>query len=87
MSSQNTNPLKEFARLVPRLTKSETDDLLLYLKTILAIRRAYRGKSKPPSPEQWERLPYWAKWMIFCKAIWWSTLADIHGKFSRAKIT
>jgi hypothetical protein len=75
--------LKVFARSIPRLAKPEVDDLLLYLKTILAARRSYRGKVQPPSADQWEHLSYWQKWSLFASAVFWAFLADVNHKVSR----
>lgn len=77
------NALKVFARSIPRLAKPEVDDLLLYLKTILAARRSYRGKVQPPSADQWERFSYWQKWSIFARAVAWAFLEDVNRKASR----
>jgi hypothetical protein len=63
---------KEFVTLAYQLPPEDLRDLICYLKTRLAIRKACGDECKPLSLEQWYGLSHADRYMLF----WTATQAD-----------
>jgi hypothetical protein len=71
---------KLFKAAVEKTTLSELEimDVLLYMRVLACSRK---GRSyPPPSPEQWQRYPFWLKWKFLFIAGFFVKVYDLQKK-------
>lgn len=57
--------------------------ILFYMRLLSYARRG--GITPPPTPEQWQKFPFWLQWKIFIIAVFWKIVHDLTVKLSLLK--